>query len=125
GSDGFRIVNNMLFYVTDEEHDDGEAYGGSMRDLMVAAIQKMGRDGLMKIGDLTMETMRLTRDHPGLTAPEWFGHMVFADSLGRAGVRAPGELHDLILGAVGKRNFTLDGTAPAALHLRKGQDEII
>jgi hypothetical protein len=52
--------------------------------------------------------MRLTRNHPALTANDWFEHMLFADSLGHAGVRAPGDLSALIVQALGLRNFRMD-----------------
>lgn len=83
-----------------------------------------GKEGLHKVTDLTMETMRLTRNHPGLTAVDWFEHMLFADEMGREGVRAPGELRQMILKALNGRNFNLEGTAPAALVVKNGADEL-
>jgi hypothetical protein len=118
GMDQFRIVNQTAFNLTNEVHDDGEAYGGTMRDFMESAIAAQGMPGLHKVADLVMENMRLTRDNPALTAGGWFTHMLFADSLGRDGVRAPNELHDLLVAALGKRNFSFDdqGLATYALH---------
>lgn len=125
GSEDFRIRNKTGFLLTNEVHDDGEAYGGSMHDILEAAIATFGREaGLAKMGDLTMETMRLTRNHPALTAQEWFGHMLFADERGQGAVRAPGEMSPLILGALAGRNFNLDGAAPAkfTLSLQDGHE---
>lgn len=109
GSEDFRIVNNMGFSLTNEVHDDGESYGGSMRDILIQARTKYGVNGVVKVGDLTMETMRFCRNHPGITAEIWFNHMLFADALGNQPTRAPGELKELILAALAHRNFTLDG----------------
>jgi hypothetical protein len=117
GLESFRILNNTGFYLTNEVHDDGEAYGGTMNDFMSAAIARDGRIGLDKVTDVVLEAMRLTRDYPGLTAPDWFNHILFADSLGRPGLRQPGELKELLLKALAGRNFRLDGGAPAALAL--------
>lgn len=125
GSETFRINNRTGFGLTNEVHDDGESYGGAMKDLLDAAIEKMGRDGLVKVGDLTMETMRLTRNHPALTAQDWFSHMLFADQQGRQGVRAPNELHDIIISALDGRNFRFEGTGAAEFSLKNGDQEIV
>ena len=124
GKEHLRIFNQTGFYLTNEVHDDGEAYGGSMNDLLIAAMTKYGRPGLTKVTDLTLETMRLTRNHPGLTAVDWFQHMLFADSLG-ASVRRPGELRDLIVKALAGRNFHLDTAPVAQFALKNGNDEIL
>lgn len=117
GQDDFRIVNTIGFNLTNESHDDGEAYGGSMRDLMVAAFVKEGRAGLVKVADITMDAMRLARNHPALTANDWFESILFADHLGRAGLRAPDEMHALIAQALAKRNFRFDRGQPAELNV--------
>lgn len=107
GMHAYRILNRTGFHLTNEVHDDGEAYGGAMNDLKTAALAHFGRAGLLKVTDLTLEAMRLTRNHPGLTAADWFEHMLFADSRGSA-VRTPGELREFILNALNGRNFSLD-----------------
>jgi len=117
GSDQFRIINQTGFFLTNEVHDDGEAYGGAMNDFMMAAMKKDGQAGLHKVADVILEAMRLCRDHPGLTAQDWFNHILFADSLGRDGVRAPGELAPLMLAAINGRNFHLNGSPVASLTL--------
>lgn len=105
GSDDQRIFNNTGFFLTNEVHDDGEAYGGAMKQILDAAIAQFGRDGLIKVTDLVLEAMRLSRDHPQLTADDWFLRMRFADEIGRPHVRAPNELRDLIDRALVSRNF--------------------
>jgi hypothetical protein len=118
GSDQFRILNQTGFYLTNEVHDDGEAYGGAMKDFLDAVIQTQGAEvGLNQVADLVLEAMRLTRDFPGLTAPEWFKHLVFADSLGRPGLRLPGELSPFLLKSLASRNFRLDGGQVAKFSL--------
>ena len=117
GSDQFRIINQTGFFLTNEVHDDGEAYGGAMNDFMMAAMKKDGQAGLKKVADVILEAMRLCRDHPALTAAEWFNHILFADSLGRPGVRAPGELSPMMLAAINGRNFHLDGSPVADMKL--------
>ncbi|MBC7742890.1 MAG: hypothetical protein H7061_11885 [Bdellovibrionaceae bacterium] len=124
GSDEFRIVNSTGFSLTNEVHDDGEAYGGSMRDLLVLARNRYGLEAVKKVGDLTMETMRLCRNHPGITADVWFNHMLFADQLGHLPTRAPGELSDLIRQALASRNFTFDGKGQAQFKLMYGELEM-
>jgi hypothetical protein len=124
GKYAMRIFNNTGYYLTNEVHDDGEAYGGSMNDILQSAMAKYGREGLKKITDLTMETMRLTRNHPGLTAVDWFQHMLFADELGRKGVRGPGELKEMIIKALNGRNFNMDGSASALLTVKNGSSEV-
>jgi hypothetical protein len=124
GKSHMRIFNHTGYYLTNEVHDDGEAYGGSMNDLLMAAMATYGKSGLVKVTDLTMETMRLTRNHPALTAVEWFQHMLFADELGHEGLRAPGELNSLIVKALNGRNFNLDGTANAVFSVKNGAVEL-
>lgn len=124
GEQDFRILNRIGFNLTNEVHDDGEAYGGVMYDVMKAAIAREGKVGLYKVADLTLEAMRLTRNHPGLTANDWFNHMLFADELGRSGVRIPGELSPLILQALASRNFSLTGEAVAEFSLRVNGAEV-
>lgn len=124
GKYAMRIFNNTGYYLTNEVHDDGEAYGGSMNDILQSAMAKYGRDGLRKITDLTMETMRLTRNHPELAAVDWFQHMLFADELGSKGMRAPGELKEMIIKALNGRNFNMDGSVPALLTVKNGSSEV-
>lgn len=124
GSDQFRIINKTGFNLTNEVHDDGEAYGGVMHDLLVSSMEQKGRDGLVKVTDLTMETMRLTRNHPALTASEWFSHMLFADSLGADAVRDPGELSAIILKALNGRNFSFDDQNIAKLTILNDKSEL-
>lgn len=127
GSTDFRIINKTGFNLTNEVHDDGEAYGGTMKDFLDLAIAQYGRAGLDKVTDVVLEAMRLTRDYPGLTAADWFKHLQFADSLGRPGVRAPGELGPLLLQALASRNFKLEGgsTASFAIVNTDNQAEIV
>lgn len=114
GSDSFRIINHTGFNLTNEVHDDGEAYGGTMKDFMDAVITTQGQKGLDKVVDVVLEAMRLARDYPGLTAPAWFNHILFADSLGRPGVRSPGELSPFLTQALGGRNFKFDPSGDVA-----------
>jgi hypothetical protein len=103
-----RIINRTGFLLTNEVHDDGEAYGGVMHDILQSAYATLGRAGIQKMTDLTMETMRLTRFHPRLTAADFFDHMQFADQLGRPGLREPGEFTALIRQALARRNFEVN-----------------
>lgn len=128
GSQTFRIINRTGFGLTNEVHDDGESYGGAMNDLLEAAIKSQGRQGLIKVGDLTMETMRLTRNHPALTAQDWFSHMLFADEMGHPGVRESGEMKTFIMSALDGRNFRFangtQNTGAAEFSLKNGDQEI-
>lgn len=131
GKSGLRIFNHTAFHLTNEAHDDGEAYGGAMNDLLELAIKTFGVDeGIARVADLTLETMRLTRDHPALTAESWFEHMVYADSLSyllpNGKMRAAGELRDLIVAALASRNYSMKSEdVPAELHLQNGKDEVL
>lgn len=119
GKRAFRIMNRTGFFLTNEVHDDGEAYGGAMGDILANAVARFGHaDGLRKVTDVVLEAMRLCRDNPGLTAQDWFNHMLFADSLGRPGVRGVGELRELILSSLAGRNFSLDTTDAANLAIQ-------
>jgi hypothetical protein len=124
GKDDFRIVNKTGFFLTNEVHDDGEAYGGAMYDLMVNAQAKFGMNGVVKVTDLTMEAMRLSRNHPGLTASDWFNRMLFADEMGNGNVRAAGELNALIQGSLAGRNFSFDGKGVATFDLKYEGEEV-
>ncbi|MFM8269284.1 MAG: hypothetical protein ACKN9V_03770 [Pseudomonadota bacterium] len=124
GSDQLRILNRTGFNLTNESHDDGEAYGGTLHDILVKAMEKDGLLGLKKVTDLTLEAMRLTRNHPELTAQDWFSHVLFADELGNLPLRKPGELKVIIEEALAGRNFSLEGLSSAEFKLLNGQQEI-
>ena len=120
GSKDYRILNNTGFSLTNEVHDDGEAYGGTMKDFLALAIKKFGPEvGLAKVTDLTMEAMRLVRNNPALTAQGWFGHMLFADERGSS-IREAGDLGDLINQSLASRNFSWDGKVAADLIVKNG-----
>lgn len=104
GKNGMRIINQTGFYLTNEYHDEGEAYGGVMRDMLQQAIGRYGKVGLSAFSELTLEAMRLTRNHPALSARSWFEHMLYADELGSP-TRSPGFFKDLMIKALSARNF--------------------
>lgn len=122
GSEDFRIINKTGFNLTNESHDDGEAYGGTMNDILLSAIHTWGRAGLHMMTDLTLEAMRLTRNHPALTANDWFEHMLYADELGKPGVREPGAMKNHIINALQSRNFNLDRSPVAEFNVKFGDD---
>ncbi len=116
GKKNFRIMNETGFYLTNEYHDDGEAYGGALNDMFLTAIAGE-TDGLHAFTDLTLEAMRLTRNHPSLSAAAWFEHLLYADSLGSA-VRRPDRFRAAILEALKKRNFSFSKTfTPATMNV--------
>jgi hypothetical protein len=120
GSQDYRIINNTGFALTNEVHDDGESYGGTMRDILELSLKKFGPEtGLAKMVDLTMETMRLTRNNPGLTAQGWFSHMLFADELSSE-FRDAGDMTDIINQGLASRNFSWDGKNAAQFTVKNG-----
>ncbi|OQW53469.1 MAG: hypothetical protein A4S09_07670 [Proteobacteria bacterium SG_bin7] len=124
GLEKMRIINQTGFNLTNEVHDDGEAYGGTMNDFLVKALAKFGhKQGLQKVVDLTLEAMRLSRNHSGLTAQDWFNHMLFADELA-SNMRSPGELKDLLIDALRGRNYSFDGSTTAKFQLINDKDEV-
>lgn len=127
GRETLRILNNTHFYLTNESHDEGEAYGGAMNTMLEAMITKYGkREGLLRMTDLTLEAMRLTRDHPALTAEVWFEQMKYADSLPRTtGLfeRGPGELQSIIDAALSSRNYK-KGSKPGRFVVQYKGDEL-
>ncbi len=124
GKNDFRIVNNTGFYLTNEFHDEGESYGGAMNDMLDEAIKNFGREGLFDFTDLTLEAMRLTRNHPALSARLWFEHMLYADELGSE-VREPEQFKNIILSALEKRNFSFESSfRPASLKISFEQGEL-
>lgn len=124
GKDGFRIINETGYYLTNELHDEGEAYGGAMNDMLLTSISYEGQAGLAAFTDLTLETMRLTRNHPSLSASGWFEHMIIADTLGSS-VRAPGKFKTIIEDALKSRNFSFDaGFKPAQMTVTYNDTEL-
>jgi len=125
GKEDFRIINHTAFNLTNEVHDDGEAYGGAMRDILELAMEKYGhQEGLKKMTDLTLEAMRLTRNHPALTANGWFEHMLFADTLGSP-VRKSGDMGALVTKALGLRNFRMDNGEVADMRIMVDGDTLL
>lgn len=114
GLSDMRIINQTGFFLTNEVHDDGEAFGGTMFDILESAEMKYGINvGLQMMTDLTLDAMRLCRNHPSLGEKEWFEHMLFADEIGNGNIRKGGEMKSLILSALSKRNFSLNSTSHA------------
>ena len=120
-----RILNRTHFYLTNESHDEGEAYGGAMNTMLESLMGHFGRrEGLLRMADLTLETMRLTRDHPRLTAAIWFEQMKYVDTLARdvAGFeRQPGDLRAFIDDALASRNYAA-GQRPASFEVTFAND---
>jgi len=108
GKEARRIVNQLGFNLTNEEHDAGEAYGGTLRELSEQIIQAEGMMGFRKFADLIFDSMRLSRNNPSLDVQEWFRHMLFADELGKTGVRQPGEFASRLHSVLQERNFSFD-----------------
>jgi hypothetical protein len=124
GKDHFRIINQTGFDLTNEYHDEGEAYGGAMNDMLLTVIETEGKAGLYAFADLTLEAMRLTRNHPALTAAGWFEHMLYADELGSA-VRAPGKYKNVITDSLVARNFSFSKEfKPASMLVMNGDQEV-
>lgn len=107
GKDLFRIKNETGFYLTNEFHDEGEAYGGAMDDMLRKAIALYDREGLYEFTDLTLEAMRLTRNHPALSPALWFEHMIIADEIGSS-TRVAGKYSEIIREALKSRNFAFE-----------------
>ncbi|MEI8026925.1 MAG: hypothetical protein WCI18_11315 [Pseudomonadota bacterium] len=122
-----RILNDTYFYLTNESHDEGEAYGGAMYVMLDAMMDKFGdREGILRMTDLTLETMRLTRDHPRLTAEVWFEQMKYVDTLNREIPtlnRQAGQLLEIINQSLAKRNYSPSQT-PAKFEI-KYKDSIL
>lgn len=124
GKEKMRILNDIGFDLTNEFHDEGEAYGGAMNDMLLTIISYEGNDGLHAFTDLTLEAMRLARNHPKLTAAKWFELMLYADSLGSS-VRPAGKYQDLINGALVSRNFSFDQAfRPARMEMKFNNTEL-
>ncbi len=116
GRAGQRIYNVSAFNFANESHDDGEAFGGLMKDILDRAIGKWGKDGLYKTADLTLEAMRFTRGHPALDEQEWVEKLLFADS--RANLRREaGEFRQFIEESLAPRNFSVDGKELASMQV--------
>lgn len=125
GHDERRIINNVGFNLTNESHDDGEAYGGVLKDLLDAAVEKHGQAGVRMIADMTMEAMRLARSHPGLDGQGWLDRLLYADQLGRKGLREPGQFKELIQAAYKSRNYRTPGGAKFNIVWAKSSLEMI
>ena len=126
GLSDMRIINQTGFFLTNEVHDDGEAFGGTMYDILTSAEKKFGiYNGLQMMTDLTLDAMRLSRNHPALGEKEWFDHMLFADELGNGNVRKSGDLRPLILAALAKRNFSMDSNSHAEFVFKANGNDVI
>ena len=66
GLSDMRIINQTGFFLTNEVHDDGEAFGGTMFDILVSAEKKFGIQRAANDDRLNLRCMRLSRNHPAL-----------------------------------------------------------
>jgi hypothetical protein len=112
-----RIYNVAAFNFANEAHDDGEAFGGFMKEVLDKSIEKWGEAGVSKMANLIFEAMRFTRGHPALDEQEWVEKMFFADSRGNL-MRAAGDFRALIEASLAKRNFSADGKNLASMEVQ-------
>jgi hypothetical protein len=112
-----RIYNVAAFNFANEAHDDGEAFGGFMKEVLDKSIEKWGENGVSKMANLIFEAMRFTRGHPALDEQEWVEKMLFADSRGNL-MRAAGDFRALIEASLAKRNFSADGKNLASMEVQ-------
>lgn len=110
-----RIVNSLHFNMTNEEHDNGEAYGGTLHALSEQILKAEGMPGFRKFADLILDSMRLSRNNPDLNLQEWFRRVLFADQWGKPGIRKPGEFASRIQAVLQERNFSFDPADSAQL----------
>ncbi len=122
---GRRINNQIGFELTNEAHDSGEAYGGSLKDLLEQKIQTEGFSSYAKTCDLVLDAMRLTRGSPNLSATDWYEALLLADQIGKAGLRIPGEYASLLAQVFQNRNFFYLSNKGAALHLFYDDKEVL
>lgn len=113
-----RIVNQMGFNLTNEEHDMGEAYGGTLFELSEQILKAEGMKGLRKFADLFLDGMRLSRNSPALDVQAWFQHLLYADQLGKAGLRQPGEFATRLNAILKERNFSFNANGPATFPIQ-------
>jgi hypothetical protein len=119
-----RIVNRTGFQLTSEFHDDGEAYGGSLKDVMDLKIAQDGFVGYAKTCDLVLDAMRLTRQSPNLSLQDWYEALVLSDENGKTGLRAPGEFAATLKTAFAGRNYVYLQPAAAKMTLSYNDIEI-
>lgn len=108
GKEQQRIYKSTPFGMSNQSHDDGEAFGGAMKSVLDQAIEAFGEEGVGKTADLLLESMRFTRNHPKLDEQEWFEKLKFSDTRGSS-VRESGEFSNILDNAFKGRNFTADG----------------
>lgn len=118
-----RIYNKAPFNFANEVHDDGEAFGGFMKEVLDAAIARDGEAGVAKVADLTLDALRFIRNHPRLDEQEWVEKLRFADSLG-SDKRASGEFATIIDEALKHRNFSADGKNLASMEVQVGDMQL-
>lgn len=119
-----RIVNRIGFNLTSEGHDDGEAYGGSLKDLMDLKVAAEGWTGYLKTCDLVLDAMRLTRRSPNLSLTEWYEALVLADSFGKSGLRSSYEFASLLSQSFSGRNYIYQQPPIAKMSLFNDNVEI-
>lgn len=112
-----RIVNGIGFQLTSEAHDDGEAYGGSLNDLMERKIAQDGFIGYAKVSDMVLDAMRLTRHSSDLSLLEWYEALVLADELGKSNLRAPQEFSTMLPEIFAHRNYVYQQAPSATMTL--------
>ena len=112
-----RINNSTAFGLTNESHDDGEAYGGALKDILEKRKQTEGHMGYRKVSDMVLDAMRLTRRFPNMTLNEWYESLMLSDSLGRVGIREKNELATDIAEAFAARNFIYNQPAQTKLNI--------
>jgi hypothetical protein len=119
-----RIENRTGFQLTSEFHDDGEAYGGSLKDVLDIKIKLDGFLGYAKTCDLVLDAMRLTRQSPNLSLQDWYEALVLSDEAGKAGLRTSGEFATILQTAFANRNYVYRQPAQAKMTLSYEETEI-
>lgn len=119
-----RIANEIGFDLTSEGHDDGEAYGGSLKDVMDMKIASLGFAGYLQTCDLVLDAMRLTRQSPDLSLQDWYEALALADELGKPGLRAAHEFAPILQKAFSNRNYVYQQPASTKMNLFYNEKEV-
>ena len=126
GFSDLRIFSPLGFGYANETHDDGMAFGGSLKDILESKIKISGKESaILKMTDLLMTTFRLVRNNLKLNETEFFSALLFADEYGSE-IRQKDEFKNLINEALSKRNFSFNEAEKNVLHVKiEGEGDLV
>jgi hypothetical protein len=112
-----RIYSEAIFNIANQVHDDGEAFGGTLKDILEEKIKSDGPAAFPKTLELVFTTLKFIRGSIKMSEQEFFHTMGLVDNIPTQ-TREAGEFAQIISDVLQKRNFSLMDSEQTTLEVK-------